>query len=272
MFTLSLVPVNQLWRTHSVNPSDILIELCAGGIDDVLLAHAAGIKRIELNSGMSCGGLTPSAGLMQQARRCYSGQIIAMVRPREGGFCYSEAEFQQMLEDADCLSRLGCDGLAVGFLNSDSTLDIARCREFRERFPRQKLVFHRAFDVVPDYRHVLEQLVELKYDRILTSGGQTTAIQGLQQLRDCQERAAGRIEILPGSGIRASNVREVVRHTQCRQIHTSARIQRQDSSIPDEGGNHFGGNPQNPPGSYGAACAEELTAAINALSDHQTTR
>ena len=252
-----------------MNKSDILIELCAGGIDDVLLAHAAGIQRIELNSGMSCGGLTPSPGLLQHARQFYSGQIIAMVRPREGGFCYSKAEFLQMLQDAEFLVQHGSDGLAVGFLNPDSTLDIQRCREFRERFPNQKLVFHRAFDVVADYASVLEQLVELKYDRILTSGGQPTASLGLQRLQDCQKQAAGRIEILPGSGIRAHNVREIVQHTGCRQVHTSARVQRQDSSIADLSVIHFGGNPQSPPGSYGAASATELTAVITALSGQQ---
>ena len=230
----------------------ITVELCVGGIDDVHVAVASGISRIELNSGMAVGGLTPSAALTTIARHVFQGQIIAMVRPREGGFCYSIAEYQQMIADAEFLLANGCDGLAVGFLNSDRSVDIDRCSEFRHRFPQTTLVFHRAFDVVPDWRTALEQLVGAGFNRILTSGGKRTAIEGLDQIQACQSQAASRIEILPCGGIRAGNVLHVIQQAGCQQIHTSARISRFDSTIPATSEIHFGGDLSQPSGNYGA--------------------
>lgn len=252
-----------------MSSKDIIVELCAGGIDDVHVAVDSGISRIELNSGMAVGGLTASAALVMEARRVFQGEIIGMVRPREGGFCYSAAEFQQMIADAVFLMTHGCDGLAVGFLNSDGSIDCNRCREFRRRFPEAAMVFHRAFDVVPDWTTALKQLVDLNFNRILTSGGKSTALDGLDQLRMCQSQADARIEILPAGGIRAQNVRQVIQRSGCRQIHTSARVIHTDSTIPAASEIHFGGDPRQPSGNYGAASRESLQALLQEVGRYR---
>lgn len=208
----------------------ILVELCAGGIDDVLVGAAAAVDRIELNSGMALGGLTPSMGLVRNARTAYRGPLVAMVRPREGGFCYSNAEFLMMLDDAECLLSAGVDGLACGFLRSDGTVDIKRCRKVRAVFPRTQLVFHRAFDAVADRIPAMEHIIDCGFDRILTSGGAPTAMSGATEIRRLMEAAGDRIEILPCGKIRSTNVSSVIRHTGCRQIHTAVRETARDSS------------------------------------------
>lgn len=211
-------------------PDQFTIELCAGGIDDVLLGAKLGVDRIELNSGMAVGGLTPSAALLQNSRSVFPRKLIAMIRPREGGFCYSEAEYRVMLRDAEFLCSEGADGLAIGFLTSAGEPDLVRCTELRQLFPRTTLVFHRAFDVLRHQQLALKQLIDCGFDRILTSGGCATAIEGAGRLARLSALAAGRIEILPAGGIRPANVRQLIESSGCRQIHTAARTLISDLS------------------------------------------
>ncbi len=238
--------------------SSVTVELCAGGIDDVQVAVDCDIPRIELNTGMAVGGLTPSPGLVHESRRIYSGTIVAMIRPREGGFCYSDMEFRQMLVDARLLIDAGCDGLAVGFLHADGTLHQDRCAEFRRQFSDAALVFHRAFDVVRDSHEALQQLVEIGFNRILTSGRMPSALDGADEIRRCRERAGSRIEILPGAGIRAENVMRLLGETGCDQIHTSARVRCEDTSTHANPAIHFGSEESSSPGGYNGASREEL--------------
>jgi copper homeostasis protein len=202
---------------------NITVELCVGGIDDVLLAASRSIDRIELNCGMAVGGLTPTSALAAAARTIFSGQIIAMVRPREGGFVYSDAEFRLMLQEGESLLEEGIDGLAVGFLTQSNQIDVARCAEIRRTFPNATLVFHKAFDFLPDRKNALPQLIACGFNRILTSGGAKTAIEGATELSYLQQLAGEQIEILPGGGIRADNIASLIRATGIRQIHSAAR-------------------------------------------------
>ena len=201
----------------------ILVELCVGGIDDVLLAASRHVDRIELNCGMAVGGLTPTLALATTARAEFDGSIIAMVRPREGSFVYSKAEFLLMLREAETLLSNGVEGLATGFLTRDYKVDGGRCEEFRRAFPEAALVFHKAFDFVPNRNDALLQLIDCGFDRILTSGGAKSAIEGTAELADLQRLAGDQIEILPGGGIRAENLASLIQGTGIRQIHTAAR-------------------------------------------------
>jgi len=202
---------------------NITVELCVGGIDDVLLAASRSIDRIELNCGMAVGGLTPTSSLAAEARAVFSGPIIAMVRPREGGFVYSDAEFRLMLQEGESLLEKGIDGLALGFLTQSNQIDVVRCAEVRRAFPNASLVFHKAFDFVPDRKIALAQLIDCGFNRILTSGGAKTAIEGATELSCLQQLAGDQIEILPGGGIRADNIASLIRATGIRQIHSAAR-------------------------------------------------
>ncbi len=201
----------------------ITVELCVGGIDDVALAASRSVDRIELNCGMAVGGLTPTSALATTAREIFPGPIIAMVRPREGGFVYSDAEYRLMRAEGESLLEKGLDGLATGFLTPNQEIDTVRCAEFRREFPSAKLVFHKAFDFVPDRKLAMQQLIDCGFHRILTSGGARTAMEGAIELFSLHQLAGDQIEVLPGGGIRAENVVPLIHATGIRQIHSAVR-------------------------------------------------
>lgn len=236
----------------------VRVELCAGGIDDVRLAAECRVDRIELNCGVALGGLTPSSGLLQSSRQIYSGPIIAMLRPREGGFCYSGSEFEQILLDAECLLALGADGLAAGFLQTDGRLDVDRVLQLRRRFPQAMLVFHRAFDVLPDLSVGLQQLLDCGWNRILTSGGQPTALAGAAVLRGLREQAGDRMEILPAGGIRSHNLQALVEVTGVNQVHSAVLTRIIDPSTGGSRALQFGASTEHDNGAYTAASEDEL--------------
>lgn len=233
----------------------ILLELCAGGIEDVELATRLGVDRIELNSGMALGGLTPSAGLVREAVSVFYGGIIGMVRPREGGFCYSNAERRQMFRDAEWMLSEGLAGLAVGFLDAAGSVDEELCRQFRALCGGAEFVFHRAFDCTADLPQALEQLADCGVDRVLTSGGATTALAGALILRRLNEQSGGRVQVLAGGGIRSANVRQLLELSGCTEVHAGVREVLQAESVP--GLPHFG-LPESGPRSYGRASPEAL--------------
>ncbi|MBD5134288.1 MAG: copper homeostasis protein CutC [Clostridiales bacterium] len=221
----------------------ILLEVCCGSADDVIQAHKAGADRAELNSDLFHGGLTPTLGELIVAKRETGMKVIAMVRPREGGFCYTEAEFATAVEDAKLLLAHGADGLAFGFLHGDGTLDVERARVLAElaREAGKESVFHRAIDVVPDWREALDALIALGVTRVLTSGQEPDVPQGADTIREMIRYAAGRIEILPGGGIKARNVERVVAQTGCAQVHLSGHRQMTDPSAMNSRAIHYGG-------------------------------
>ena len=189
--------------------SRVLLEVCCGSADDVIEAHKAGADRVELNSDLFHGGLTPTLGELIVAKRETGMRIMAMVRPREGGFHYTEAEFATAVEDAKLLLAHGADGLVFGFLHEDGTLDGERTRVLAElaQAAGKESVFHRAIDVVPDM---------IAY-------------------------AAGRIEILPGAGITARNMDRIITETGCGQIHLAAHREMADPSTRNNRAIFYGG-------------------------------
>lgn len=223
--------------------SRVLIEVCCGSADDVIQAHLAGADRVELNSDMFHGGLTPTLGSLRVAKRETGLKVMAMVRPREGGFCYSPAEFAVCLEDARLLLEHGADGLVFGFLKENGTID----RERTEQLARLALdagkdaVFHRAIDVVPDWREAIDQLAELGVTRILTSGQEPDVSLGTATVREMISYARGRIQILPGAGITLRNAARVVAETGADQIHVAAHRQVFDRSVDNNRAIFYGG-------------------------------
>lgn len=220
----------------------VLLEVCCGSADDVIEAYRAGADRAELNCDLFHGGLTPTLGSLIAAKRAADIPVMAMVRPREGGFCYTGTEFAAAVEDAKLLLAHGADGLVFGFLRTDGTLDVERTRVLADlaREAGKTAVFHRAVDVVPNWREALDALIELGVDRVLTSGQEPNVPQGAQTIREMAEYAAGRIEILPGGGVNARNLDWVIRHTGCRQVHMTGHRQMADPSASNGRGIHFG--------------------------------
>ncbi len=203
--------------------ANILLEICCGSIDDAIQAEKGGADRVELCSALFLGGLTPSIGTIQEAKRRLKIPVIAMVRPRAGGFCYTDAEFATMERDAAAAIDAGAEGVVFGILKEDGRVDQRRSARIRRIIGKRQAVFHRAFDVTPDPFKALEQLIDLGITRVLTSGQKDSAPEGVELIAKLVERAAKRIEILPGGGgIRPYNMNDIVRRTRCRQIHMTA--------------------------------------------------
>ena len=221
--------------------SQVLLEICCGGIDDAIEAEKGGAERVELCSALFLGGLTPSIGTIREAKRRLKIPIMVMVRPRGGGFAYSQAEMATMERDAEAALENGADGVVFGILQSDGRVDIARSSRIRQLIGTRQAVFHRAFDVTPDPFEALEQLVDLGITRVLTSGQKESVPQGVELIEKLIERAGDRIEILPGGGIQAWNVKDAVERTGCRQIHLTAWRTTSDSSTLARPGITFGG-------------------------------
>ena len=221
--------------------ANVLLEICCGSIDDAIEAEKGGADRVELCSALFLGGLTPSLGTIQEAKRRLKIPIMVMVRPRAGGFAYSEAELTSMERDVEAAVENGADGVVFGILQSDGGIDIPRCRQIRRLIGKRQAVFHRAFDVTPDPFEALEQLVDMGITRVLTSGQKESVPEGVELIQKLVERARGRIEILPGGGIQPWNVKEVVEKTHCLQVHMTASKTAFDNSTQARPAIAFGG-------------------------------
>jgi copper homeostasis protein len=222
----------------------ILLETIVCSVDDARAAAAGGADRFELCSAMPLGGLTPSIGTLQVIKRTTSVPVMCMIRPRECGMAYSASEIEAMERDAELALEAGADGLVFGFLTPDGDVDMGECRAFLRHCSRvaagRQWVFHRAFDVVRDPETALEQLIELGFSRVLTSGRASSVTGGLDEVRRTIEQADGRIEVLPGGGIRSDNVADVVRATGAEQVHLWLGEPREDRSAASNPDIHFG--------------------------------
>jgi copper homeostasis protein len=202
--------------------SKILLEIVALSSQDCVASEKGGADRIELCAGIEIGGVTPPFDVLIEAKQRVNVPVMALVRPRGGDFCYSDEEFAQMLRDAKLLLQQGVAGIVFGILRPDAKVDTERCREMLAIVGGKQAVFHRAFDVVANPLQALDQLIDMGFSRVLTSGQQKTALEGANLIRELIARSRGRIEILPGGGVRRHNVRPLVKMTNCRQVHRTA--------------------------------------------------
>lgn len=212
----------------------ILLEVIVSSLDDARAAAGGGADRFEMCAALSLGGLTPSLGLLDAVKRELPHiPVMFMLRPREAGMSYNGGELSVMRRDAELALEHGADGLVFGVLSDRGEVDVRACDELirvaRQR-PGTQTVFHRAFDVVAEPDAALEQLIELGFTRVLTSGRAPVATDGLAEIRRTRDRAAGRIEILPGGGIDATNVARVLEITGVEQVHVSLRRTEVDRS------------------------------------------
>jgi len=205
----------------------VLIEAAVDNEADAVAAWKAGADRLELCARLDLDGLTPDVALLRAVKQAVPIPVAAMARrepAREGDFTLTDAMLADMLRDVDALSPYA-DALVFGGVLGDGTIDVARTRLLVERAGPGRSVFHRAFDRVSDADSALDVLISLKIRRVLTSGLAASAgsEEGVACLARLVEGARGRIEILPGGGVRASNGAAILRRTGCRQLHTSAR-------------------------------------------------
>lgn len=205
------------------------LEVIAFDLASCLVAEARGADRIELCANPHEGGTTPSFGMISVARAATSIQLFPIIRPRGGDFLYTAAEFESMLADVEQCERLGCDGVVIGMLRPDGRVDGDRCAELIGRAGAMRVTFHRAFDRVADPIASLEQIIELGCSRILTSGLKPNVDLGRDMLRTLVREAGERILIMPGSGVRSTNIGELAAVTGARAFHSSARVVRPSS-------------------------------------------
>jgi copper homeostasis protein len=221
--------------------SAIKLEICAASVEDCVKAERGGADRVELNCALLLGGLTPSLGALREARAAVRLPIIAMIRPRPAGFCYSRAEFAVMQRDAEAALAEKADGIAFGVLTAGGAVDVKRCRQMVRLAAGREAVFHRAFDVAREPLAALEQLIDLGVRRVMTSGQEASAYNGAANIAEYIRRAAGRVEILPAGGINRFTAADVIRRTGCDQIHASLSTASRDRSASARPQVSFGG-------------------------------
>jgi copper homeostasis protein len=202
----------------------MLLEVCVDNMDGLAAAVAGGADRIELCSALSLGGLTPSAGLMAAAARNVI-PAYAMIRPRAGDFVYSAEELAIMRADIDMARRSGLAGVVLGASLPDGSLDRAALTALVSQARDLGKTLHRAVDLVPDIVQAIELAVELGFNRILTSGLARTAAEGIEELERMVALAAGRVSIMPGSGVNPKTVAALVPRLQISEVHASCSVE-----------------------------------------------
>ena len=197
----------------------LLVEACVDSVASSLAAERGGALRLELCDALFDGGTTPSAGMIASCKAAVSIPIIVMIRPRGGGFVYSEDERAVMRSDIIAARELGADGIAFGGLNSDGTIDLEFAKSVVDVAHGMSVTFHRAFDFTPDLPAAMESLIEAGVGRILTSGGAPSALEGAEQIGALVRQAGTRLIIVAGGGIRQNNVRDLTATSGVRELH-----------------------------------------------------
>lgn len=223
-----------------------LIEVCATSIHSCLAAQDGGAKRVELCDNLYEGGTTPGPGTLQLARELLDIEIMVMIRPRGGDFCYTKLEFEIMKKDIEACKEMGADGVVFGILLPDGNIDIKRTKELVELSRPLKVTHHRAFDMTPDPFRAMEEIIELGFDRILTSGHKNTVHEGKELLAELIKKANDRIIIMPGSGISEENILEMKRATAAHEFHLTGRKKKESKMQFRKEGIFMGGLPQIP--------------------------
>lgn len=206
-----------------------IIEIATSDFTTTQSAVAGGADRIELCANLAEGGTTPSYGHIKRCREEFDVLLFPIIRPRGGDFLYSKDDYEIMLHDAKLCKQLGCDGVVIGLLNMDGTIDIARTSELIEAAYPMEVTFHRAFDRSNDPFAAMEELIEIGCQRILTSGQKPTVSEGIDLIAALNKKADDRIIIMPGSGLRKENIKKIAEKTGCTEFHSSLRSKTKSS-------------------------------------------
>jgi copper homeostasis protein len=201
----------------------IQIEIAAHTIDSALAAAAGGADRVELFSDPGEGGVTPSHGAIALTREKLGIDLHVLIRPRAGDFCYSDDELQIMLRDIAVAKQLGANGIVFGIVNPDGEVALEHTRQLVDATRPLAVTFHRAFDLCRDLSQALEDVISCGVDRVLTSGGQASAMKGIETLANLVRIAGSRIGIIAAGGIRPKNAREIVQRSGVSQVHAGLR-------------------------------------------------
>lgn len=199
------------------------LEVIAFNIESCLIIEQGGAHRIELCDNPTDGGTTPSYGMIKTAREKVDIALFPIIRPRGGDFLYSDEEFNIMKADIQLCKELGCNGVVLGLLQKDGRIDVERTAWLVDLAYPMEVTFHRAFDHCFEPFEALEQIIQTGCRRILTSGQKPTAMEGVDRIAELVKAADGRIIIMPGSGVRQNNIRELAEKTGAIEFHSSLR-------------------------------------------------
>jgi copper homeostasis protein len=197
----------------------MICEICVDSVAGVRAARAEGAHRVELCAALLEGGITPSRGLIRQARAIDSIGLHVMIRPRGGDFLFDDDEMAIMRSDVEIAKNEGADGVVVGLLTREGEVDAARTRELISLARPLSVTFHRAFDMTRDPFQAIETLIGLGVDRVLTSGQEATVLEGLPLIAEMIRRAGNRIVVMPGGGLTSRNVERIVAAAKPKEIH-----------------------------------------------------
>jgi copper homeostasis protein len=210
------------------------IEIACFNLESAIFAQKAGADRVELCANISVGGTTPLIEIIQQARKNITIDIYVMIRPRGGNFVYSEVELDQMKSEIENIKQLGVNGFVFGILNEDNTINIEQNKALVELAKPFPCSFHRAFDAVSNYEQALEDVISCGFSTLLTSGTFSNVMEGKEVLKKLVEQAKNRIEIMPGGGLRSTNISELNQIVNANWYHSSAITDETEIANPEE--------------------------------------
>lgn len=210
------------------------IEIACFNLESVLITQKVGADRVELCADMSVGGTTPTIETIQQARKNLSIDLYVMIRPRGGNFVYSDSEFEQMKSEIETIKKLGVNGFVFGILKDDKTINIEQNKDLVELAKPFPCTFHRAFDEILDYEKALEDVISCGFSTILTSGTFPNVMEGKEVLRQLVIQANNRIKIMPGGGLRSTNISALNEMVNANWYHSSAITDGSEIANPEE--------------------------------------
>ncbi|NLN30447.1 MAG: copper homeostasis protein CutC [Bacteroidales bacterium] len=241
------------------------LEICVDSVESAINAQKGGAVRVELCDNLPEGGTTPSYGTILNARQNLDILLHVIIRPRGGDFLYSSLEYETMLRDIEMCGEIGADGIVIGLLNADGTIDVERTQQLVKAADTMAVTFHRAFDMCSDPLKGLEDIILTGATRILTSGQKDTVPLGADLISTLVKQAGERISIMPGSGLDESNIAEMARITGAREFHLTGRKNLESRMKFRREGIPMGGFPDIPEFSRKVADPERIRNIINIL-------
>lgn len=210
---------------------DYILECCVDSVESAVAAQAGGANRLELCANLIIGGTTPDINLFLAVREKVSIKINVLIRPRFGDFCYTDEEFGIIKKDVEMFRKYGADGVVIGVLREDGSLDVARMKELMDAAGDMNVTLHRAFDVSRDPFQTLKDAENLHIGTILTSGQKNTCYEGRELLGQLVEKTAGKVDILVGSGVNSAQITELAAVTKAKSFHLSGKVNVESAMI-----------------------------------------
>lgn len=214
--------------------SKYLLEIACFNVESCPIAQQAGADRIEFCADYSSGGITPTQKDILEARKFVHIPFHVIIRPRGGNFVYNSEEIEIMKNNILFCKEHKIDGVVFGLLNSDNTINLKANKELVELSKPMAITFHRAIDICVDIEKAMGEIIELGFNKVLTSGGKQNAVEGIDFLKNCQTKFGEKITIMPGGGIRSNNIESIAKETQCKEFHSAALVSGLDIANAEE--------------------------------------